>query len=277
MMNGMPESVKDIVNRQFNGKPGLTAEAFHAIKMKTTEKDIILNIVIDEMSICQQLEWNGETYIGLVDFGTALETQTEATNALVFMAVALNAHWKIPLGYFFIQSCTATERANLLKTCLELLYARNVHCYSITFDGAVINTSMAKHLGAIYDVDNLQPWFPHPITSEKVYTFWDPSHMLKLCRNTRGDWKMVKHHNKLIKWSLLENLQHLHKEEGLHAATKRTARHLNFQSEKMQVRLAAQTLSNTHVIALPMHYSFARRWTVRFLKMLKKLQYFVKI
>jgi hypothetical protein len=33
----------------------------------------------------------------------------EATNALVFMAVALNSNWKIPLAYFLVTSLTGKK------------------------------------------------------------------------------------------------------------------------------------------------------------------------
>jgi hypothetical protein len=32
------------------------------------------------------------------------DNATEATNALVFMAVALNSSWKLPLAYFLVTS-----------------------------------------------------------------------------------------------------------------------------------------------------------------------------
>jgi hypothetical protein len=46
-------------------------------------------------------------YVGFVDLGTEAscdDNAPEATNALVFMAVALNSSWKIPVGYFLITS-----------------------------------------------------------------------------------------------------------------------------------------------------------------------------
>jgi hypothetical protein len=46
-------------------------------------------------------------YVGFVDLGTEAihdDNALEATNALVFMAVALNGSWKIPLGYFLVTS-----------------------------------------------------------------------------------------------------------------------------------------------------------------------------
>lgn len=43
---------------------------------------------------------------------------------------------------------------------------------------------MVKSLGCSLDVHNLKIHFPLPVTSELVYAFLDPLHMLKLVRNT---------------------------------------------------------------------------------------------
>lgn len=60
---------------------------------------------------------------GCVDLGTSVDKNDqdnfeEATSALVFLAVCLNGHWKVPLGYFLIRSLSGSERGNLLKKCL---------------------------------------------------------------------------------------------------------------------------------------------------------------
>lgn len=175
-----------------DGEPGFTQEAFHAIKNKTALQPVFVNVVLDEIHIRQLVEWNGKSYEGYTDHGTSMESSELATSALVFMAVALNSNWKIPLGYFLIKSLGAQERANLTTTCLELLYETGAVCHSITFDGASTNISMCQKLGANYSLDNFKPWFLHPVTKNKVLTFWDACHMLKLCRNTLGDREVLR-------------------------------------------------------------------------------------
>jgi len=51
------------------------------------------------MSIREHIDYDGSQYHGFVDCGTGLVSQTTATSALVFMAVAVNSGWKIPIGY----------------------------------------------------------------------------------------------------------------------------------------------------------------------------------
>jgi len=130
-----------------DGNPGFTKEALEAIKQKCSIKDVICNLVIDEMSIREHIQYQGQQYHGFVDCGTGLQSETPATNVLVFMAVAINSSWKVPVGYFFIKSLTASERANILNTALKLIHETGAICRSVTFDGAAVNISMTNILG----------------------------------------------------------------------------------------------------------------------------------
>jgi len=88
-------------------------------------------------------------------------------------------------------------------------------------------------------------------TNEPIYIFLDAAQMIKLVRNAWGDstykktkknrsvciLKELRNSNKqLIKWVYIEN------EKGLRAGSKLTKRHLHYSNEKVNVRLAAQTL-----------------------------------
>lgn len=41
-----------------------------------------------------------------------------AKNVLVYMAVGINGHWKMSLGYFLIEGLNGRERSHLLNNCL---------------------------------------------------------------------------------------------------------------------------------------------------------------
>lgn len=88
-----------------NGQPGFSKEAFMTIKSKAELSTVLCNIVVDEMSIRENIEWDGKNMYGFVDLGTDISIECDdlphAKNALVFMAVGINGHWKMPLGYFF--------------------------------------------------------------------------------------------------------------------------------------------------------------------------------
>lgn len=68
--------------------------------------------------------------------------------------------------------------------------------------------------------------------------------MIKLCRNTLGDWKIFKdNEGNTIEWNYFKNLVSLQEKNDLHAGTKIRQRHLNYYKEKMKVRLATQIFS----------------------------------
>ena len=54
----------------------------------------------------------------------------------------------------------------------------------------------------------------------------------------------------VVRWKDFVCLQELQEKEGLRAANKLTSNHVNFEKQKMNVRLAAQTLSGSVSAAL---------------------------
>ena len=123
---------------------------------------------------------------------------------------------------------------------------------SLTCDAPACNTSMLREPGACMDPRNLDPSFPHPACREqRVYLLLDVSHMLKLLRNTFATCGLLKdRRGNIIRWQYLEELHQLQQREGLHLASKLKSAHLCWQSQKMKVKLAAQTLSSSVADAL---------------------------
>lgn len=237
--------------KSVDGSPGFTSEALIALKLKCESKKdqkILCNLVMDEISIRKMVEWTGSKFTGYVDVGTKLESDMlpEAREALVFMLVALNGSWKIPVGYFLLNGITATEKASLVKKCLEFLHDIGVTVTSLTCDGAATNISMMAHLGANFtDPTDLKTYFTHPVTGENIFIFLDACHMVKLIRNCLGVFDLEDKNGHIIKWEYVSKLVEIQSKEGLHAATKIKLRHLEWQREKMKVRLATQVLSRS--------------------------------
>jgi len=87
------------------GEPGFTHEAFIAIKTKILQSSqpIICNIAIDEMAVRKQISFLNGRFYGGVNLGTGLENCNsdniqETANALVFLPIGINGHWKVPVG-----------------------------------------------------------------------------------------------------------------------------------------------------------------------------------
>jgi len=98
---------------------------------------------------------------------------------------------------------------------------------------------------------NFKTYFPHPVTMQPVVVFLDPCHMLKLVKNTLGDKKsIVDDNNNFVKWKYIEKLHQLQEAEGLHLGNRIRHSHLAWFKKKMNVRLAAQLLSESVACSL---------------------------
>ena len=242
------------------GNAGFHDEVFSALKTKaeaSAHGKLLCSFTMDEIAIRKQLDFDsaGDKFIGHVDMGTAVEDRAAlplANEALFFMVVSLTEGWKVPVGYFLIAGLQGDERANLVRLCLEKLYAVGVHVVSLTFDGCSANINMAKILGASFDMKNVKSTFSHPSNPNlDVAIFLDACHMLKLIRNTLAEKSiLIDADGNNIEWEYLKKLQELQFSEGLLAANKLTERHIQWQRQKMKVKLAAQTLSSSVADAL---------------------------
>jgi len=116
---------------------------------------------------------------------------------------------------------------------------------TVTCDGAASNLSMIRFLKCnISQPVNLQTYFQHPISKHKVYVFLDPCHMLKLIRNTLGEYKcLVNKNGHDIKWEYIVALHELQENENLHIGNKLRKGHIEYYKKKMNVRFAAQVFS----------------------------------
>jgi len=81
--------------------------------------------------------------------------------------------------------------------------------------------------------------------------------MLKLVRNTLGEKKsIVDGSDRFIKWDYIDMLHKLQEQDGLHFGNRLRSAHIAWHRNKMNVRLAAQLLSESvatyfHRILLP--------------------------
>ena len=69
--------------------------------------------------------------------------------------------------------------------------------------------------------------------------------MLQLVRNCFGDKKTIDKEGNFVKWECIERLHDLQEKEGLHLANKLRFAHIAWVKKKMNVKLAAQLLSES--------------------------------
>ena len=125
--------------------------------------------------------------------------------------------------------------------------------WSVTADGTSVNLSTFELLecqfGTTYDT--FQTKFQHPTTGEDVIMIADPSHMLKLARNALAFLGTITDEDgQKIQWHYFQQLHMLQQEEGVKMTNKLSFNHIKFERHKMNVRLAAQTLSSSVVDAI---------------------------
>lgn len=212
-------------------------------------KESLWSLMHDELSIKEDIEWDGHRFLGYVDVGDGVYSDDTplAGHALVFMVVSIDGSCKVPIGYFLIAGMSGSERANLVKICLRKLHGIGVKVVSLTCDGPSCHFTMNNELGACMQPENLKSYFSHPCENERcVYVFLNICHMLKLVRNTLGDgFVLYDDEGRKITWEYVVRLQELQELEGLRLANKLRACHIQWRQQKMKVNLAAQAISKS--------------------------------
>ena len=113
--------------------------------------------------------------------------------------------------------------------------------------------NMFRELGCHFttSLDTMVTKFQHPSENYFVYAILDPCHMLKLARNALGHLGSFLDKDKnIIRWSFFSSLNKIQESEGFQMANRFTSKHLMFQKHKMNVKLAAQTLSSSAADAI---------------------------
>ena len=244
-----------------NGKPGFTTEARDALKRKAAlaakeGKQLIGCLMVDEMqmSIRKQVQYKHSEgkCTGYVDFGNCLPEADEfpiANEALVYLVNCVNGKWKIPVAYFFVHSLTSAKRADLTKEVLIFLDDCGVKIACLTFDGLPGNFSMVKQLGA--DIYSEKVFFKHPVHNYEIFVILDGAHMEKLMTNLLARRSTIyNENNEEIKWEYLQRLVDLQEEYSKNLANKLTKKHMHWKKNIMNVKIAAQTLSESVAVAL---------------------------
>ena len=213
------------------------------------------SIMLDGMSLRKHLDWDPkrQEMVGFVDLGSgSLDCDAgEATEALVVMAVGLQGQWKVPIGYFLINGISAEVQCQLLLSMISALYDINVNVVALVMDGHSTNQKMANVLGCSTDADNIKSSFPHPSNSSRnIHVFFDACHLLKNLRGALHALGQIETCVGKAKWEDIVLLHELQTSEGLRAANKLTTKHIRFQKNKMNVKLAAQTMSASVAAAL---------------------------
>lgn len=248
-----------LANSNINAEPGILGSSLETLRLRASEmaaneQKLTGGILFDEMAIRKMLQWSNN--YKMMGFEQGLkENQSNAqiaSEALVFMFNGVNDDIQIPVAYSFTtKSMDAVAKSHIVIEVLEAVIECGIYVTSITFDGLSTNPATCELLGAILNVfsDKFQPFFE--VKGSKIYVIFDPSHMMKLARNTLGEKKVIfDNERKAIKWIYFERLVRFSEERNFRSMHKMTRKHIEYQSNSMNVKLAVQTLSRSTAAAL---------------------------
>lgn len=247
-----------------DGNPGICSSALEILREKavqhqsTNDSQLHVCLISDEMSIRKHLCYCNETQ-SFLGFSTVINSSAHTENdgnmdaslklakdALVFLVVGPD--FKIPIAYEFLNGLESDDRAALTLRAIERIEQTGVIVISITNDGLAANITTNEALGANYD--GAKPYFMSPThPQQKIYTIFDPPHMLKLVRKHFAS-NMIYHHGDLVNWDLLKLLVEKQSMDNFNLCNKLTKKHIDWHQNEMNIKLAAETLSNDTADAL---------------------------
>lgn len=157
------------------------------------------------------------------------------------MVVAVNDNWKLPIGYFLVNSLNSSQKAELVKHALNLLFGiENLNVINLTFDGCSTNVTMSQLLGCNFNVDSLNTSFIFNAINNQnheIAVLLDSAHMVKLIRNAFGEKrKFLDSANNIIDFDFIHRLFLLQEKEGCHLANKLKKQHLFYYNQKIKIK-----------------------------------------
>lgn len=243
-----------------DGSPGFTQCAIDVLRQKVEKakengKKLFVGLIFDEMFTRRQSEWNRslKEFQGHVTSGKIEEYAQCAKlskEALVIMVSGINEEFKIPIGYFLSAGLRGDEKAAILNEALSILCDIGIEVASITNDGAASNFAAMRILGVKYNED--KPYFENPFKKESnIYSILDVPHTHKNIRNCLGRHKVLyDSSDSKIMWDFIFKLVLLQNSLNINLCNKLTKTHIEYDNKKMNVRVAAETISNSVASAI---------------------------
>lgn len=156
-------------------------------------------------------------------------------------------------GYFLQNKITGGMLAELINTALHSCKSSELRVRGVAFDGASTNFSALNTLGCNFNggsYNDIVTKFESGEAEHPIHAIPDACHMLKLARNSLATLGAFKVNDQLIEWKYIDQLHTMQNEIGLKFANKLSKTHIEWQKNKMKVKLAAQTLSSSVADAL---------------------------
>lgn len=241
-------------NSNIDFSPGISNSALEVLgkvgaKMKADGTPLVCNVIFDEMAIRKHVQWcnSSKMFLGYASsqFNYKEDVPPLASNVIAYMVSGINMPFRIPIGYHFITTIKGGQRSDLLLDILRRLSNCNITVSSVTFDGYAANASMCTLLGA--EIEGAKKsTFHNPYDGNNIHIIYDPSHMIKLVRSKLSDYGVLydEGHHK-IEWEYIVKLEQFSRGKSIGLTHKLTKRHICWKDKPMNVRIAAETISNS--------------------------------
>lgn len=254
--NNLPHQAtirKWFLNSSIDGEPGICGRSIELLKIlianqKEKGEELYCSLIHDEISIRRGAQWlhSQKKFIGFINYGSVdvdAEHLPLASNVLVFMINGMNVSFNLPIAFYFISSLNGIEKMTLITAILKILGETGVKMLAINFDGFANNIVACEMFGASFDFDHFRPNFKNPYDMSDLHIFLDPPHMVKLVRNALFKYStMYDRDGRQIQWKHFESLVEFGENNDF-VSHKMTKKHLDVERCKMNVSVAAQTLS----------------------------------
>lgn len=213
-------------------------------KMDDLSKKCVL--LFDEMSLSEQLIYDHakDKIVGYVDLGPRQGRRNQQANhALVFMIRGLFRNWKQPIVYFFTKDVIQTDHLIvMIKEIIGALQNVGLNVAAIICDQGCTNRSAVRQL--CLNTPRGAPYFS--VNSEKIFTLFDPPHLLKSTRNAFFKYNIRYKPNKVANSDHVKQCFDIDKKKRFQGLRKIREAYFSVNNRlKMKVAVAARIFSNT--------------------------------
>ncbi|ENN76562.1 hypothetical protein YQE_07012, partial [Dendroctonus ponderosae] len=145
--------------------------------MKPIDRNCIL--MFDEMSEQLTFDKSRNMIIGYVDLGYLGRVNKSANHALIFMVHGLHKNWKHPVA----GTVESKALQSLIKDIIIALEAAGLVVLATVCDQGATNRKSISNLCLETQNRNYEPNPYFKINNHKIFTLFDPPHLLKSTRN----------------------------------------------------------------------------------------------
>lgn len=246
-------------NSDICGEPGIQEKCVERLTKIAKEfkeknkRDLLCSLVYDEMHLRQQILFSLQNmdYVGYATYGQKPDNKEKAMakQAIVFLLNGIDVNFEFPVAYYFIHELDTNGRKNLLVEIISMVTRCGIKIINLTFDGHSANMPAMESLGARLKIKvktesrKLRPYINNPINKERIYVFLDPCHMEKLIRCRWATCEVFYDGNgEKIEWRYIQALYEYSCRNDFRTH-KLTKKHMQWQRNAMNVRLAVETFS----------------------------------